>query len=235
MLVEIRDLTVGYGKAIALHRMSMCVNEGEIVTIIGSNGAGKSTLLMAVSGLLKPVSGAISYKGSLINDLTTQERVKLGIALVPEGRRVFRDLSVYENLKLGAYTRKRGEVKADMESIYELFPRLRERWKQQAGSLSGGEQQMLTIGRALMSRPNLLLLDEPSMGLSPVMTLEITKHIEEISGQRGLSIVLVEQNSKMALRVSDRGYLLETGSLVVEGSRRELIGNDYIRESYLGV
>lgn len=235
MLLQIKNLKIAYEKAIAIKDISICVDEGEIVTIIGCNGAGKSTLLQAISGLLKPVAGQIIFDGKDICKMSPQQIVTMGIAHAPEGRRVFRDLSVYENLLLGAYTRKDKKIKEDIERIYTYFPRLKERWKQRAGSLSGGEQQMLTIARALLSKPRLLLLDEPSMGLAPFLTIEISRIINEINNKEKLSIILVEQNSQLALRISKRGYLVETGSIVLEGTSQELVANDYVKKAYLGI
>lgn len=234
MLLEINNIGVSYDKAVALRDISLTVDEGEIVTIIGRNGAGKSTILKAISGIVKINKGEIRFRGEMINKASIQSIVAKGIAHAPEGRRVFSDLTVFENLKIGSYTRKDKNIDTDYDWIFELFPRLEERRNQFAGSLSGGEQQMLTIGRALMSRPSLLLLDEPSMGLSPIMVKEIAGIVRAINKHKGLSIVLVEQNSDLALHISHRGYLLETGLISQSGMTDDLLHDDYIQEAYLG-
>ena len=234
MLLETKNMRVLYQKAEALRGVSLSVAEGEIITLVGANGAGKSTILKAISGLVKPSSGEIWFSDKRIDRLTPQEIVGRGISLVPEGRGIFRDMSVHHNLTMGAYLRKGGEVSKDLEKIYDFFPVLGERRTQQGGSLSGGEQQMLAIARALMSKPHLLLLDEPSLGLSPLMTATIAKTITEIKQQEGVSIILVEQNARVALRLASRGYVLENGSIVLEGEASELLHSEYIRKAYLG-
>lgn len=234
MLLETKNMRVLYQKAEALRGVSLSVAEGEIITLVGANGAGKSTILKTISGLVKPSSGEIWFSDKRIDRLTPQEIVSRGISLVPEGRGIFRDMSVHHNLKMGAYLRKGGEVSKDLEKIYGFFPVLGERRTQQGGSLSGGEQQMLAIARALMSKPHLLLLDEPSLGLSPLMTATIAKTITEIKQQEGVSIILVEQNARVALRLASRGYVLENGSIVLEGEASELLHSEYIRKAYLG-
>jgi branched-chain amino acid transport system ATP-binding protein len=233
-LLEVKDLTVHYGKLAALKNVSMSVNEKDIITLIGANGAGKSTTLKAISGLLKPSSGEIWFDGERIDRMPPQIIVRRGIAHVPEGRRVFRDLSVLENFKMGAYLRKDSEIARDIDRICQYFPVLAERRKQQAGSLSGGEQQMLAIARALMSKPSLLMLDEPSLGLSPVMTSEIAKIITEINQRDKVEIILVEQNAWLALHLAQKGYLLETGNVVLGGRCQDLMRNEYVKKAYLG-
>jgi len=234
MLLETKNMRVLYQKAEALRGVSLSVAEGEIITLVGANGAGKSTILKTISGLVKPSSGEIWFSDKRIDRLTPQKIVGRGISLVPEGRGIFRDMSVHHNLRMGAYLRKGGEVSKDLEKVYDFFPALGERRTQQGGSLSGGEQQMLAIARALMSKPHLLLLDEPSLGLSPLMTATIAKTITEIKQQEGVSIILVEQNARVALRLANRGYVLENGSIVLEGEASELLHSEYIRKAYLG-
>lgn len=234
MLLETKNMRVLYQKAEALRGVSLSVAEGEIITLVGANGAGKSTILKAISGLVKPSSGEIWFSDKRIDRLTPQKIVGRGISLVPEGRGVFRDMSVHHNLRMGAYLRKGGEASKDLEKIYDFFPALEERRSQQGGSLSGGEQQMLAMARALMSKPHLLLLDEPSLGLSPLMTSTIAKIITEIKQQEGVSIILVEQNARVALRLANRGYVLENGSIVLEGEASELLHSEYVRKAYLG-
>lgn len=212
----------------------MDVEEGEIVTLIGANGAGKTTLLNTLSGLLRPKNGTIEYMGKSIVGLPAQQIVRDGIIHVPEGRRVFAEMTVEENLLLGAFLRKDSQqVKKDLEKVYEIFPRLEERKKQQSGTLSGGEQQMLAIGRALMSKPKLLLLDEPSMGLAPILVQTIFEIIQEINND-GTTVLLVEQNAHMALSIADRGYVIETGKVVISGTSKELQESELVREAYLG-
>ena len=233
-MLEIKNLNVHYGVIQALKEVSITVNQGEIVTLIGSNGAGKTTTLRTISGLNEATSGEIILEGKDITNLPAPERVKMNLSQVPEGRRIFPAMTVVENLELGAFLRsdKLG-VKKDMENVYELFPILGQRKKQMAGTLSGGEQQMLAMGRALMSNPKLLLLDEPSMGLAPLLVREIFKIIVDINSM-GTTILLVEQNAKMALSIADRGYVLTTGSIVMSGTGEELENSDEIQKSYLG-
>lgn len=233
-VLKIDDLVVAYGGIEALKGISMEVEEGKIVTLIGANGAGKSTTLRAITGLVKPKSGTITYNGVNLLGLKTQDIVKMGITLVPEGRRIFPNLTVLENLKLGAFFRKdTNEIKKDLEKAYELFPRLKERDWQLAGTLSGGEQQMLAVGRALMSKPKLLMMDEPSLGLAPLIVKDIFNIIKEIHKQ-GVTILLIEQNANAALRTAHRGYVLETGMIKIKGEGSELLNNDEIRKAYLG-
>ena len=234
MLLEIENLHVFYGAIEALHGLSFHIDEGEIVTLIGANGAGKSTTLNTISGLLRPREGSIHFRGQNISHTAASRIVKLGISQVPEGRKIFAPLTVKENLEMGAYTRSdKTEIAESMKSVFASFPRLEERLQQLGGTLSGGEQQMLAMGRGLMSRPSLLLLDEPSMGLAPILVEEIFRIIQEINEQ-GTSILLVEQNANMALSVADRGYVLETGQIVLEGSARELRENPEVKAAYLG-
>lgn len=233
-MLTIEDINVYYGNIQALRGISLHINEGEIVTLIGANGAGKSTMLKTVSGLLKPKQGKILYEGQSIGGKPAQSIVKMGISQVPEGRRVFANMSVEENLQLGAYLRKdKAGIKQDMEKVYELFPRLLERLKQQSGTLSGGEQQMLAMGRALMAKPRLLLLDEPSMGLAPLLVKQIFSIIEEIN-KTGTTILLVEQNANLALSIADRAYVVETGRIVLSGPAEELTASEEIKNAYLG-
>jgi branched-chain amino acid transport system ATP-binding protein len=233
-MLTINGIDVFYGNIHALKGVSLEINEGEIVTLIGANGAGKSTLLKTISGLLKPKKGEISFEGGSIAGKVAQAVVKKGISHVPEGRRIFAGMSVEENLELGAYLRKDKQgIREDFEKVYQLFPRLLERKKQHAGTLSGGEQQMLAMGRALMARPRLLLLDEPSMGLAPLLVKTIFEIIREIN-QTGTTILLVEQNANMALSIADRAYVIETGKIVAAGSAEELNQSDQIRNAYLG-
>ena len=234
MLLNVQNLDVYYGAIHALQGVSFTLNEGEIVTLIGANGAGKSTTLRTVSGLLRPRRGSIEFKGQTITTTPAEEIVKLGISQVPEGRRIFAPLTVQENLEMGAYTRSsKEEIAASLERVFKSFPRLRERLTQLGGTLSGGEQQMLAVGRALMARPTVLLLDEPSMGLSPILVQEIFKIIQEIN-QQGTSIVLVEQNAYMALQIAHRAYVLETGRIVEEGTAAEMREHPRVRAAYLG-
>jgi len=234
MLLDVKDLSVSYGAIEAVQGISFSVDEGEIVTLIGANGAGKSTTLKTISGLLRPKSGHIRFAGQDLTTLPAEEIVRRGVVHVPEGRRIFATLTVRENLEMGAYTRNdKEEIAQSMERVFKSFPRLRERLNQLGGTLSGGEQQMLAVGRALMSRPKLLLLDEPSMGLSPILVEEIFKIIQEIN-QQGTSILLVEQNAFMALQVAHRGYVLETGTIPLAGTAAELSKNPRVVEAYLG-
>jgi len=233
-LLRIDDLTVRYGAIEALSGVSLDVREGEVVTLIGANGAGKSTLLMTVSGLLRPARGAIVFADEDITGTAPHRIVRMGVAHVPEGRRIFADLSVEDNLELGAYARSSArEVREDRDRVYALFPQLARLRGRRAGTLSGGEQQMLAIGRGLMARPRLLLLDEPSLGLAPVLVIEIFKALQEIN-REGATILLVEQNAHMALRIAHRGYVLESGRLALSGTAQELEGNPKVREAYLG-
>lgn len=233
-MLEIKDLEVYYGMIQAIKGISFEVNQGEVIALIGANGAGKTTSLHTITGLLSPKKGQILFQGQDITKLPAHRIVSMGMAHVPEGRRVFADLSVYENLKLGAYTRKdKSNIEKDLEMIYERFPRLAERKKQSAGTLSGGEQQMLAMGRALMSKPSIILMDEPSMGLSPILVNEIFDIIESIS-KSGTTVLLVEQNAKKALSIADRAYVLETGRIVLEGNADALLENVSIKAAYLG-
>lgn len=233
-MLKVNGINVYYGNIHALKGVSLEIIEGEIVTLIGANGAGKSTLLKTLSGLLKPKSGTIEYLGSSISGKAPQSIVKNGISHVPEGRRVFANMSVEENLELGAYLRKDSkEIRKDIQSVYELFPRLEERKKQLSGTLSGGEQQMLAMGRAIMAKPKLLLLDEPSMGLAPLMVKTIFQIIEKIN-KDGTTILLVEQNANMALSVADRAYVIETGRVEISGTAAELQASEEIKKAYLG-
>ena len=231
-LLEIKDLKVSYGGIEALKGISLQVKQGEIVTLIGANGAGKSTALRAISGLVPIKSGEIIYNGQRINGLGPQKIVAQGLCMVPEGRRVFPNLTVLENLKIGAYLRK-DDLTGDIEHIYELFPRLKERSWQLAGTLSGGEQQMLAVGRALMMRPRLLMMDEPSLGLAPLVIRDIFSIIKTLH-QEGITILLVEQNAHAALRIADSAYVLETGSLGMQGTGKELLDDPRVKEAYLG-
>ncbi|MCR4939334.1 MAG: ABC transporter ATP-binding protein [Treponemataceae bacterium] len=233
-MLTIKDLNVSYGGIKALQGINMEVPEGKIVTLIGANGAGKSTLLRTISGLVKAESGSILSNDKEILGFPINKICKEGIALVPEGRRVFTDLSVQENLKIGAYLRKdKKEIEKDLEWVYELFPRLKERYWQYAGTLSGGEQQMLAVGRALMSRPQLMMMDEPSLGLAPLIVQQIFSIIKEIN-KKGVTILLIEQNANMALKTADIAYVIETGNIVLKGSGKELLENDTVKEAYLG-
>jgi len=233
-MLEIKNLNVHYGVIHALKDVSLTVNKGEIVTLIGANGAGKTTTLRTISGLNKATSGEILLEGNNITNVSAPQRVAMNISQVPEGRRIFPAMSVLENLELGAYLRKdKAEIKKDIESMYELFPILRDRKKQTAGTLSGGEQQMLAMARALMSRPKILLLDEPSMGLAPLLVREIFNIIKNINST-GTTILLVEQNAKMALSIASRAYVIETGSIVMSGTGTELANSEEIKKAYLG-
>lgn len=231
-LLEIRNLVVRYGGIEAVRGISLDVPKGEIVTLIGSNGAGKSSTLRSVVGLVKPASGSITFKGEDLLRLPTETIVTRGITLVPEGRRVFVNLTVAENLRMGAYMRK-DDISHDLEWVYSLFPRLKERSWQPAGTLSGGEQQMLAIARALMSRPELVMMDEPSLGLAPIIVQEVFEIIREIN-KEGVTILLIEQNANMALQTADLGYVMETGKITLTGTGKELAENEQVREAYLG-
>ena len=233
-MLTIDNINVYYGAIHALKGISVSVNEGEIVTLIGANGAGKSTTLRTVSGLLKPKSGKILFEGQNIAGMAAQSIVRLGISQVPEGRRIFANMSVLENLELGAYIRNdKSEIPKDMQTVFDRFPRLAERRQQLAGTLSGGEQQMLAMGRALMSRPRLLLLDEPSMGLAPLLVKEIFSIIKEIN-EGGTTVLLVEQNANMALSIAHKAYVLETGRITLAGTAKELSESEAVRKAYLG-
>ncbi len=233
-MLKVENLVVSYGGIEALKGISLEVPEGKIVTLIGANGAGKSTLLRSIIGLVKPGNGKISYEGKDITGLNSQKIVQTGITLVPEGRRVFPNLTVLENLKIGAYLRNDKEgIEKDIRWIYDLFPRLEERSWQMAGTLSGGEQQMLAVGRALMCRPKVLMMDEPSLGLAPLVIKDIFKIIQEINN-RGMTILLIEQNANMALKIADIAYVLETGRITMTGTGKELLENPEIKAAYLG-
>lgn len=233
-MLQVKDIDVYYGAIHALKKLSLEVEEGSIVTLIGANGAGKTTTLRSISGLLHPKSGTITYKNKDITKVAPEKIVGLGISQVPEGRRVFPSMTVVENLEMGAYLRKdKKAIAQDMEMVYARFPRLKERRKQLAGTLSGGEQQMLAIGRALMARPELMLMDEPSMGLAPLLVKEIFSIIKEINEQ-GTTILLVEQNANMALSIADKAYVIETGEIVLQGSAQELMNSPEVKKAYLG-
>ena len=232
-LLEVKYLQVYYGSIHAIKGVSFEVNEGEIVTLIGANGAGKSTTLNTIGGLLKPRSGSVELEGQSVLGVPAHKIVGRGMALCPEGRRVFLQLTVQENLEMGAYTRPKGEIADSIANVYDRFPRLKERYKQVAGTLSGGEQQMLAMGRALMSKPRLLMQDEPSMGLAPILVEQIFSIIEELNAA-GTTILLVEQNAQMALSIAHRGYVLETGKIVTTGTGAELLDDDNVRKAYLG-
>ncbi len=234
MKLEIRDLCVSYGGIRALKGVSLSVDEGQIVTLIGANGAGKSTTLRAISGLQKVQSGSILYGGEELTSLPAKEIVRRGIIHVPEGRRVFPDMTVAENLKIGAFLRTdQAAIAQDMDYVYSLFPRLKERSWQLSGTLSGGEQQMLAVGRALMSRPKVLMMDEPSLGLAPLIVKDIFSIIRRVN-QDGITVLLIEQNANAALRIADYGYVLETGTIALSGTGEELLKNESVREAYLG-
>ena len=235
MRLDINDLRVHYGKIEAIKGVTVTVNEGEIVTLIGANGAGKTTILKTISGLRNVSSGDIAFNGESINKIEVHDGVNLGISQVPEGRGIFPGMTVLENLEMGKYSRKnrKAEMDEDLDRVYTLFPRLKERVHQAGGTLSGGEQQMLAMGRALMSRPKVLLLDEPSMGLAPQMIANIFRIITEINKQ-GVTILLVEQNAQQALQLADRGYVLETGNVVKEAKASDLLNDPVVREAYLG-
>lgn len=234
MKLEIRDLCVSYGGIRALKGISLSVEEGQIVTLIGANGAGKSTTLRAISGLEKAQSGSITYGGEELTSLPAKEIVRRGIIHVPEGRRVFPDMTVAENLKIGAFLRRdNAGISKDIDYVYSLFPRLKERSWQPAGTLSGGEQQMLAVGRALMSRPKVLMMDEPSLGLAPLIVRDIFSIIRRVN-EDGITVLLIEQNANAALRIADYGYVLETGTISLTGTGEELLRNSSVREAYLG-
>ncbi len=233
-LLEVKDLEVYYGVIQALKGISFEVNEGEIVSLIGANGAGKTTTMQTIMGLIRAKSGTITYEGKSISHVPGHKLVRMGMSQVPEGRRIFQELTVYENLLMGAYTqRDRAQVKKDISGIYERFPRLGERRSQVAGTLSGGEQQMLAMGRAMMSHPKLLMLDEPSMGLSPLLVDQVFEIIKDFHEQ-GTTVLLVEQNARKALSISDRAYVLETGAIAFSGDAKTLMDNDQVKKAYLG-
>jgi ABC-type branched-chain amino acid transport systems, ATPase component len=233
-MLKVEKINISYGAIHAIHDLSLEVNNGEIVTLIGANGAGKTSTLRAISGLNPIKFGEITYDGKVISNIGAHKIVSYGLSQVPEGRRVFGDQTIEENLLLGAYLRKsKSEIKESMEEVFTLFPRVKERRKQLAGTMSGGEQQMLAIGRALMAKPKLLLLDEPSMGLAPIVVEEIFEIIKNIR-KAGTTILLVEQNANAALQIADRGYVLETGSVVLEGLAQDLLHDDSVRKAYLG-
>ena len=232
-ILKVDDINVYYGSIHAIKGISFEVNEGEIVTLIGANGAGKSTTLNTISGLLHSKTGHIEFMGEPLNHVPSHKVVSKGLALVPEGRRIFLQMSVQENLDMGAFSRRGGNIDADMERVFEQFPRLKERRKQVAGTLSGGEQQMLAMGRAIMSAPKLIVMDEPSMGLSPVLVQEVFSIIGTMH-ELGITILLVEQNAKMALAIADRAYVLENGRITMSGGARDLLHDDKVRKAYLG-
>jgi branched-chain amino acid transport system ATP-binding protein len=235
-MLEINNLHVSYGGIQALQGISLHVPEGKIISLLGANGAGKSTTLRTIMGIVKPTEGKIIFQGESLLGLKSYQVVMKGIALVPEGRRVFTNLTVTENLALGAYTRNdKYQIQRDIDEVYELFPRLKEREKQSAGTLSGGEQQMLALGRAIMSKPRLLMIDEPSLGLAPVLSQGVLSKLTEINQTRGQTILLIEQNARAALSIADYAYILETGRITLEGPARELATNDEVRKTYLGV
>ena len=232
-LLKVDDIHVYYGNIHAIKGISFEVNEGEIVTLIGANGAGKSTTLNTISGLLKPRSGQITFEGKNLAGVPASKVVSLGMALCPEGRRIFQQMSVRENLEMGGYTRPASEIDSSLENVFQRFPRLKEREKQVAGTLSGGEQQMLAMGRALMSKPKLLMLDEPSMGLAPILVEQIFDIIAELHAA-GTTILLVEQNAQMALSIADRAYVLGTGKITMSGTASDVLADDRVRAAYLG-
>ena len=231
-ILEIRDLVVSYGGIEAVKGISLDVEQGKIVTLIGSNGAGKSTTLKTIAGLVKAKSGSVLFDGEELLGKSTDAIVSKGVTLVPEGRRVFANLTVEENLRIGAYLRK-DSIRPDMDEVYDLFPRLKEREWQIAGTLSGGEQQMLAVGRALMSKPKLIMMDEPSLGLAPLVVKDIFSIIRTIN-DRGITVLLIEQNANMALKTADRGYVMQTGSILFSGTGRELAENEEVKAAYLG-
>ncbi len=231
-ILEIKDLSVNFGGIKAVNDISLSVEKGKIITLIGANGAGKSTILKSVSGTIKPQSGEIIFEGENICGLSPDKIVSKGVTLVPEGRRVFPNLTVLENLKIGAYLRK-DSLTSDIEYVYSLFPRLKERNWQLAGTLSGGEQQMLAVGRALMARPNLIMMDEPSLGLAPLVVKDIFNIIKTIN-ESGITVLLIEQNANMALKTADYGFVIETGNITLSGTGEELLSNESVKEAYLG-
>ena len=235
MLLELRHIELNYDSVSALRDISMHLEQGDVVALIGANGAGKSSTLRAITGLRAPQKGEVWFDGQRIDGRKPHEIVGLGIAMVPEGRRIWPHMSVRDNLLLGAYLRReKAAIQSDLEKLFVRFPRLKERWKQAAGSLSGGEQQMVSIGRALMARPRLLLLDEPSLGLAPMMVRQIASAVTAVNREDKVSVVLVEQNSRMALKISHRAYVLETGKIALQGASKDLLENDQVRKLYLG-
>ena len=232
-LLQVENLNVYYGSIHAIKGVSFQVNEGEIVTLIGANGAGKSTTLNTIAGLLKPKTGTVTFEGKVISGMTANRIVPLGMALCPEGRRIFQHMTVRENLEMGAYSRPKSEIEDSIEQVFKRFPRLKERRKQIAGTLSGGEQQMLAMSRALMSKPKLMMLDEPSMGLAPILVDQIFDIIKELHAS-GTTILLVEQNARKALQIADRAYVLETGSITLSGTGAELASSEDVKKAYLG-
>ncbi len=234
-MLEINNLKVKYGGINALNGISMKVPDGKIITLVGANGAGKSTTLRSITKLVTPAEGSITYEGKELTHMNTQDIVKLGITLVPEGRHVFDDMTVDENLMIGAYLRKDKEnFKKDIDFIHEMFPRLKERAKQLSGTLSGGEQQMLAVGRALMSNPKVMMMDEPSLGLAPLVVKDIFSIIQKVNKEKGMTILLIEQNANAALKIADYGYVMETGNIGLEGTGAELLANERVKELYLG-
>ena len=232
-LLQVENVNVYYGSIHAIKNISLQVNEGEIVTLIGANGAGKSTTLNTISGLLKPKTGSVTFDGRVISGMSANKIVPLGMALCPEGRRIFQHMTVRENLEMGGYSRPKNEIEDSIEEVFQRFPRLKERRKQIAGTLSGGEQQMLAMSRALMSHPKLMMLDEPSMGLAPILVDQIFEIVKELH-KTGTTILLVEQNARKALQVADRAYVLETGSITLSGTGAELASSDAVKKAYLG-
>lgn len=232
-LLEVEGLVAGYGQVTVLQGVSLTVNEGEVAVILGANGAGKTTTMRAISGMIQR-KGSVNFEGASIVKTAPNDIVRLGIAQVPQGRGTFTDLSVADNMRAGAYTRKGGDIDADLDEWYEVFPRLRERRDQKAGSLSGGEQQMLAIARALMSRPKLLLCDEPSLGLAPIITQELFQVLGRLNAERGLSILVVEQNANLAVQIAHSVFVLETGTIVASGTAAEIAADDAVRKAYLG-
>ncbi len=235
-MLEVKDISAAYGKAIALKDISLYVGEGEIISLIGANGAGKTTTLRVITGMLKPLRGDVVFQGKSIVGMEPYQIASLGIIHVPEGRGLFPDMTVRENLEMGAFMRTdRDEIRRDLEFVYSLFPVLKEREKQLAGTLSGGEQQMLAIGKGLMGGPKLLLLDEPSLGLAPLLVDRIFETIGQINKEKGVTILIAEQNAYMALSISHRAYVIENGVTVMEGTGKELLGNEHVRKAYLGI
>lgn len=234
-MLEIKNLKVKYGGIVALNGINMTIPDGKIVTLVGANGAGKSTTLRSITKLVTPAEGSITYDGKELTTMSTQDIVKLGITLVPEGRHVFADMTVEENLKIGAYLRKdKQNLRQEIEFIHEMFPILKKRSGQLSGTLSGGEQQMLAVGRALMSKPKLLMMDEPSLGLAPLVIKDIFEIIQKVNKEQGMTILLIEQNANAALKIADYGYVMETGTIGLEGTGEELLANERVKELYLG-